>query len=121
MTSRQNYTSPTSGSSQRCPWPKLWQNLRATWETELAESFPSHVVCSWIGNSIQVAAKHYLQVTEDHFASAANLQGSHESAAQNPTQHTAAGGGGNSKIKTALKRKGAYLSAARWAIQDSNL
>jgi integrase len=33
------------------PWPKLFQNLRSTRETELAEQFPIHVVCSWIGNT----------------------------------------------------------------------
>jgi len=52
------------------PWPKLYQNLRSTRETELAGQFPLHVVCAWIGNSQAVAAKHYLQVTEDHFRSA---------------------------------------------------
>ena len=49
-------------------WPKLWQNMRATRETELAERWPVHVVCKWIGNSQLVAAKHYLQVTDEHFA-----------------------------------------------------
>jgi integrase len=49
------------------PWPKLFQNLRSTRETELMESFPAHVVCAWIGNSEAVAQKHYLQVTDDHF------------------------------------------------------
>jgi integrase len=48
-------------------WPKLFQNLRSTRETELAETYPMHVVCSWIGNTEAIAAKHYLQVTEDHF------------------------------------------------------
>ncbi len=52
------------------PWPKLFQNLRSSRQTELAESFPSHVVCEWIGNSEEVARKHYLQVTDDHFARA---------------------------------------------------
>ena len=51
-------------------WPKLFQNLRSTRETELAEDFPIHVVCRWIGNSQPVAAKHYLQLTDDHFAKA---------------------------------------------------
>ena len=37
----------------------------------LEEEFPSHVVCAWIGNSVQVARKHYLQATEDHFNRAA--------------------------------------------------
>jgi integrase len=49
------------------PWPKLFQNLRSTRETELAETHPLHVVCSWIGNSQAVAAKHYLQVTDADF------------------------------------------------------
>ena len=52
------------------PWPKLWQNLRSSRQTELEESFPSHVVCEWIGNSERVARRHYLQVTDDHFARA---------------------------------------------------
>ncbi|MCH8164054.1 MAG: site-specific integrase [Planctomycetes bacterium] len=49
------------------PWPKVFQNLRSTRETELAEQFPIHVVCKWIGNSQPVAAKHYLQLTDEHF------------------------------------------------------
>ncbi len=49
------------------PWPKLFQNLRASRQTELEETFPSHVACAWMGNSQSVAEKHYLQVTEDHF------------------------------------------------------
>lgn len=52
------------------PWPKLFHNLRATRQTELEESFPSHVVCAWLGNSPDVARRHYLQVTDDHFAKA---------------------------------------------------
>jgi hypothetical protein len=50
--------------------PKLFQNLRSTRETKLAEDFPMHVVCQWIGNSQPIAAKHYLQVTDDHFSKA---------------------------------------------------
>ncbi len=56
------------------PWPKLWQNLRSTRQTELAESFPAHVVCNWIGNSQAVANEHYLQVTDDHFEKATRKQ-----------------------------------------------
>ena len=52
-------------------WPKLFQNLRSTRETELCETWPEHVVTAWIGNSSAVARKHYLQVTEDHFVRAA--------------------------------------------------
>jgi len=49
------------------PWPKIWQNLRSTRETELAAKYPMHVVCAWIGNSERIAAKHYLQVTDKDF------------------------------------------------------
>lgn len=52
------------------PWTKPWVNLRSTRETELVESHPLHVVCAWIGNSQPIAAKHYLQVTDEHFAKA---------------------------------------------------
>lgn len=53
------------------PWPKVFHNLRSTRQTELSEHYPDHVVCSWIGNSKAVAAKHYLQTTDEHFAKAA--------------------------------------------------
>jgi len=49
------------------PWPKSFQNLRSTRETELAEDFPMHVVCKWIGNSEPIAMQHYLQLTDEHF------------------------------------------------------
>ena len=51
--------------------------------TELAEKFPSHVVCKWLGNSPDIANKHYLQVTDDHFAAATGQAPA--SALQNPT------------------------------------
>ena len=51
-------------------YPKLFQNLRATRQTELAQDWPLHVITSWIGNSKDVALKHYLQVTEDDFSKA---------------------------------------------------
>ncbi|MCC5829683.1 MAG: site-specific integrase [Phycisphaeraceae bacterium] len=52
------------------PWPKLWQNLRSSRETELCQKFPQHVVVKWLGNSEQVATQHYLQVTGEHFQQA---------------------------------------------------
>lgn len=54
-------------------WPKLFQNLRASRQTELEEIFPSHVVNKWIGNSREVAEKHYLQVTDDHYSRALQI------------------------------------------------
>jgi integrase len=52
------------------PWPKLFQNLRSTRETELAQEFPIHVVCKWIGNTETIARKHYLQVTDADYEKA---------------------------------------------------
>lgn len=49
------------------PWPRLWQNLRSSRQTELAGEFPEHVVCSWLGNSKAVAREHYLQVRDSDF------------------------------------------------------
>jgi hypothetical protein len=36
------------------PWPRIFHNMRATRQTELEAEFPTHVVCTWIGNSPQV-------------------------------------------------------------------
>lgn len=49
------------------PWPKLFQNVRSTRETELADQFPLHAVTAWMGNSQIVASKHYLQLRDEHF------------------------------------------------------
>jgi hypothetical protein len=40
------------------PWPRLFHNLRASRETELAESFPIQVVTSWLGNTPNIAMRH---------------------------------------------------------------
>jgi len=52
-------------------WPRTFQYLRASRETELAASDPLHVVCEWIGNSARVASSHYLQVRDSDFIAAA--------------------------------------------------
>jgi len=67
------------------PWPRLFHNLRSSRQTELADQFPSHVVCDWLGNSEDIARKHYFQTTNDHFARAAggpSSEGGAESGAQ---------------------------------------
>jgi integrase len=53
------------------PWPRLFHNLRATRETELAGEYPIHVVAQWLGHSALVAQKHYLQVRDEDFQRAA--------------------------------------------------
>ncbi len=63
----------------------------------------SEVNVAWIGNSVQVAVKQYLQVTDDHFAQAV----------QNPVQHTAAGGRAESQKLTPDNAKPAICCAVR--------
>lgn len=57
------------------PWGKLFQNLRSTRETELVEKFPDHVVTQWLGNTPDIARKHYLQTHEEHFQRAVEKGG----------------------------------------------
>jgi integrase len=51
-------------------WNRLFHSMRASRQTELEKEFPIHVVCSWLGNSPQIAQKSYLLVTEDDFQKA---------------------------------------------------
>src|SRR5262249_47441379 len=81
------HPTPTPRRAGVKPWPRLFQNLRASCETELAQSYPLHVVCAWIGNSAKVAADHYLQVTEADFERGAK---SGAATAQKQVQHPAA-------------------------------
>jgi hypothetical protein len=73
------------------PWPKLWHNQRSTRQTELAERYPIHIVCAWIGNTRDVAQDRYLQVTDTHF----------ESAAQNPARQQSESDGNAPQTATA--------------------
>ena len=77
-------------------WPRLFHNLRSSRQTELDEKFPSHVVCDWLGTSEDIARKHYLQTTDDHFARAASDD---SEAKQNPKQLAAVLGRSNSQPK----------------------
>ncbi len=62
------------------PWPKPWQNMRATRATELADEFPSHVCAGWLGHTEAVADAHYRMTTDDHFKRA--VSGGEKSVAQ---------------------------------------
>jgi len=54
-------------------WPRLFQNLRASCDTDLAARFPAHVCARWLGHTPAIAAKHYLQLTDADFDAAAGL------------------------------------------------
>jgi hypothetical protein len=84
------------------PWPKLFQNLRSTRETELMKSFPIAVVCAWLGNSPKVALKHYHQVTDADFEAALKASNKAQHFAQ---QSTADRGGPKRPCKDTHPRK----------------
>ncbi|MEM4168372.1 MAG: site-specific integrase [Candidatus Caldarchaeum sp.] len=49
------------------PWPKLWHNLRASCESDLAQDYPLAVVTKWLGNTPSIALRHYVDPTDDAF------------------------------------------------------
>jgi integrase len=52
------------------PWPRAWHSLRASCESDLAQSFPLAVVTKWLGNTPSVALRHYVDPTEAAFSAA---------------------------------------------------
>ena len=64
------------------PRDKLFNNMRASRATELVKAHPLQVAAAWMGHTPEVMAKHYLQVRE----------GDYRSAAQNPAQYRAESG-----------------------------
>jgi hypothetical protein len=49
------------------PWPRLFQNLRASCATDFAQSVPNHEAARFVGHSPTVAAQHYLQPSDHNF------------------------------------------------------
>jgi len=56
------------------PWPRLFQNLRASCATDWVATHPAHAVAKWLGHSPLIAAQHYLMVTDANFDAAAGIQ-----------------------------------------------
>jgi integrase len=46
------------------PWPKLWQNLRASGCTDFARTEPSHIAAAICGHTEQIAREHYWTAEE---------------------------------------------------------
>ena len=69
LTNRLKRTATKAGLQ---PWVKPWMNLRSSVETQLIrEGFDLTTVSTWLGNSPDVARKHYLQVTPTDISKAA--------------------------------------------------
>ena len=114
------------------PWPRLWQNLRASRESELMREYDLATVCKWIGNSPAVAAKHYAMSVDldSDFRRAAGLPEAQQKAQQSP-----AASGGHAvtsepgEAHKTLENKGdddfgqlvaKCDEASKWADWDSN-
>jgi hypothetical protein len=71
-------------------WPDLFQYLRRNAETDFASDSPAHAVAAFMGHSVAVSRRHYLQVTDAMFDAAAGL--TEQCALQNALQHRNAQG-----------------------------
>ncbi len=56
------------------PWARWCHTLRKNCETDWAAVRPIHVVTEWLGNSPEVAMKHYVHATDDDFKVASKFQ-----------------------------------------------
>lgn len=110
------------------PWPRLFQNLRASRETELFQAYPLETACAWIGNTPQVAVIHYLNdpAKDDHFQRAIQ-ESVPEQATRIPTRAMGESGGklGNEEEageqKTPVTPQGEALTGdPEWALRDPN-
>ncbi len=52
-------------------WPRLWHSLRASCETDLSREYPLAVAAKWLGNTKEIAMRHYVDVTDADFERAA--------------------------------------------------
>lgn len=53
------------------PWPRLFQNLRASCATDFAQTLPIHEASRFLGHTPLIAASHYLQASDHNFRSVA--------------------------------------------------
>ena len=100
------------------PWPRLMHNLRSSRQTELTDRFPDHVVAGWLGNSVEVARRHYLQTTDEHFAAATDCSALQSALHLGPELVGIGGNGDPEKSKNPAFLRG--FSNQEWTILDSN-
>lgn len=55
-------------------WVRLWQNLRSTRATELADAFPSYLCAQWLGHTEAVANANYRRATDEHYSAGAAFE-----------------------------------------------
>ena len=101
-------------------WPKLFQNLRTSCSTELRREFPDYVEATWIGHSVKIANKHYVQVIDDDFTRAVG----ETKTAQNPAQQVHAGPRRGSQVTGSAYKETTVLqgsASSRETLQTSRV
>ena len=64
-------------------WPRPFHNMRASCESDLVREYPIPTVCKWLGNTVAIATRHYVDVSDEDVRRAAGLS---REAVQNPVQ-----------------------------------
>jgi len=103
-------------------WPRLFQNLRASCETDWVQRYPAHVCAKWLGHSPTIAAQHYLQVRDAHFqdAIAGGPDRSNQSGAESGAESGARAAHFEAQHPTAGCRKKSHASITTAAIPERN-
>ncbi len=78
-------------------WPRPFHNLRASCESDLVREYPIPTVCKWLGNTVAIASRHYVDVSDEDVRRAAGLTGQ---AVQNPVQYPPEMDGNGSQQET---------------------
>ena len=80
-------------------WPKIFQNLRSTRDSELQRmGYPIATVCKWLGHTQQISEKNYFQVPEFDYPAASRRESPRDSD-EGTGDHT----GENTGVKTGKK------------------
>ena len=96
------------------PWPRLF-HAWASCESDLAREYPITTVCKWIGNTVAIAARHYVQVTDGDFQRAS---GTVQRAVQNPVQQTHEIPCGGSQENTNTPAFAEKCGGVRWCTKN---
>ena len=58
-------------------WPRLFHNLRGSRSNDVFSQHPDHVAEVWMGQTKEIARKHYLHVTDADYETALQMNGDH--------------------------------------------
>ena len=79
------------------PFPRCFQVLRQSCETEWSDRFPAHAVSTWLGHSEKVSREHYLMVTDDMWERAVGQRAAKCAAVGSRTESQGLANGDNDK------------------------